>query len=71
MCGAPADKADHKYVLRGWTDAGRGWMPSEADPQSRSAGQALNLPAPPAAGPLSLNVYKVFRRHPRESGAVQ
>jgi len=46
-------------------------MPSEADPQSRSAGQALNLPAPPAAGPLSLNVYKVFRRHLRESGAVQ
>jgi hypothetical protein len=29
-CAAPADEADHKYVLRGWTDAGRGcrrWKP--------------------------------------------
>jgi hypothetical protein len=47
-------------------------MPLQADPQSRPAGKALNLPSAPAAGPalLSLNFYKICRRRLRESGAV-
>jgi hypothetical protein len=69
-CAAPADEADHKYVLRGWTDAGRGCDAAASRSASRPAGKALNLPAPPVAGPalLSLNFYKICRRRLRESG---
>jgi hypothetical protein len=73
MCGAPAEEADHKYVLRGWTDAGRAWMPLEADPQSRSAGQRAKHTVSTAAGPalVSLNFYKICHRHLRRSGPVR
>ena len=48
-------------------------MPLDADPQADHAGKALNFAAPPVAGPalLSLNVYRICRRHLPEGGAVQ
>jgi hypothetical protein len=72
-CAAPADEADHKYVLSGRTDAGRGCDAAASRSASRPAGKALNLPSAPAVGPalLSLNFYKICRRYLRESGALQ
>jgi hypothetical protein len=70
-CAAPADEADHKYVLSGWIDARTGdAVTLEAD-RWPASGQS-DLPSPVVAGPalLSLKPTKKRRHHPATGGVA-